>query len=200
METLTEDIPTTFSFDKTYSIEEYLEIEDTSIEKHEFYNGKIKKMAGAKPAHNIIAANIIAQLVNVTENKELEYFVLNSDSKIRIERFNSFVYPDAVVVCEAIEMYPGSTTVIMNPLLIVEVLSPSTEEHDRTTKFFEYQQIPSFKEYLRIDQKIPFVIASFKAAEHTWQNTEAKGLESSIYLKSIDCTIDLKKIYRGIKF
>lgn len=200
METLTENLPTTFFFDKTYSIEEYLEIEDASIEKHEFYNGKIIKMAGARPAHNLIASNIVAQLVNVTENKELEYFVLNSDSKIRIERFNSFVYPDAVVVCEAIEMYPGSSTVIMNPLLIVEVLSPSTEKHDRTTKFFEYQQIPSFKEYLRIDQKIPFVLASFKAAEHTWQNTEADGLESSIYLKSLDCTIDLKKIYRGIKF
>ncbi len=200
METLIENIPDTFSTDKIYSIEEYLEFEEAAFEKHEFYNGKIIKMPGAKPAHNIIAVNIATQLVIATENKELEYFVLNSDSKIRIERLNSFVYPDAVVVCEAIEMYPGSSTVIMNPLLIVEVLSPSTEKHDRTTKFFEYKKIPSFKEYLRIDQKRPSVISSFKTDEHTWQDSEAEGVESSIYLKSIDCTIDLKKIYRGIKF
>lgn len=200
METLIENIPTAFSLNKSYSIEEYLLIENASIEKHEFYNGKIKKMAGAKPAHNIIAANIIAELIFETRQKELEYLVMTGDCKVRIERFNSFVYPGAVVVCEEIELYPGSSTVIMNPLLIVEVLSRSTEEYDRTTKFFEYKQIPSFKEYLRIDQKFPFVIASFKTAERIWQDTEAEGLESSIYLKSIDCTIDLKKIYRGIKF
>jgi Uma2 family endonuclease len=185
---------------KTYSIAEYLAMEDSSVEKHEFYNGKIIKMPGAKPNHNIIAANIIAELIFGTQNKPKEYFVLTSDSKIYSLRFNNFLYPDAVVICEEIELYPGSSTVITNPLLIAEVISPSTEEHDRTGKFYDYRLIPSFKEYVLVTQTLPLVTASFKIADKTWQDTDAEGLEASIYLKSIDCTIDLKKIYRGIKF
>jgi Uma2 family endonuclease len=185
---------------KTYTIDEYLSMEDNSIEKHEFFNGKIIKMPGAKPNHNIIAANIIAELIFGTQNKPKEYFVLTSDSKIYNPRLNSFLYPDAVVICEQIELYPGSSTVITNPLLIVEVLSPSTEAHDRNGKFYEYKQIPSFKEYVMVSQSLPWVMASYKIGDRTWEDTEAEGLGTSIYLRSIDCTIDLKKIYRGIKF
>ena len=120
---------------KKYSIEEYLYMEDRSVEKHEFYNGRIIKMPGAKPVHNLIATNIATQLNVELEKKTATYFVLNSDTKIHIPRLNSFVYPDAVVVCETIELYPGSETVITNPLLIVEVLSPSTEGYDLKEKF-----------------------------------------------------------------
>jgi len=194
MEMLVENI------EKNYTIKEYLSLEDASVEKHEFYNGKIIKMSGAKPYHNIIAANIIAALINALEKNEKEYFVLTSDSKIYNPRLNSFLYPDAVVICENIELYPGSSTVITNPLLIVEVLSPSTEEHDRTGKFYDYKLIPSFKEYVLVWQTIPSVTASYKIADRTWQDTEAEGLDSSIYLQSINCSIDLKKVYRGIKF
>jgi len=186
--------------EKIFSIEEYLSMEDKAIEKHEFFNGKIIKMPGAKPAHNIIATNILSELVFATQQKSKTYYVLNSDTKIYSPRFKSFLYPDAVLICEQIEMYPDSLTVITNPLLIVEVLSPSTEEYDRGDKFFAYKSIPSFKEYVLIAQSMPLVTASFKIGDRTWQDTEADGLEASIYLQSIDCTIDLKKIYRGIKF
>ena len=185
---------------KTYSIGEYLTMEDSSIEKHEFFNGRIVKMPGASPIHNLIAVNMTTQLSNELEKIESNFLVLNSDTRIHIPRFNYFLYPDAVVVCEEIELYPGSSTVITNPLLIVEVLSPSTEERDRTYKFSDYKRIPSFKEYVLVTQTIPWVTASFKIGDKTWQDTDAEGLEASIYLKSIDCTIDLKKIYRGIKF
>jgi len=188
------------NIEKNYTIKEYLSLEDASVEKHEFYNGKIIKMSGAKPNHNLIAANIITALNNALEKNEKEYFVLTSDSKIYNARLNSFLYPDAVVICENIELYPGSSTVITNPLLIVEVLSPSTEEHNRTGKFYDYKLIPSFKEYVLVWQTIPSVTASYKIADRTWQDTEAEGLDSSIYLQSINCSIDLKKVYRGIKF
>jgi len=194
MEMLVENI------EKNYTIKEYLSLEDASVEKHEFYNGKIIKMSRAKPNHNLIAANIITALNNALEKNEKEYFVLTSDSKIYNPRLNSFLYPDAVVICENIELYPGSSTVITNPLLIVEVLSPSTEEHNRTGKFYDYKLIPSFKEYVLVWQTIPSVTASYKIADRTWQDTEAEGLDSSIYLQSINCSIDLKKVYRGIKF
>jgi len=194
MEILVENI------EKIFTIEEYLALEDASVEKHEFYNGKIIKTSGAKPNHHTIAANIIAELIFATRNKEKEYFVLTSDSKIYNHRLNSFLYPDAVVICETIELYPGSATVITNPLLIVEVLPPSTEQYDRTGKFYDYKLIPSFKEYVLVWQIIPSVTSSFKIGDRTWQDTEAEGLDSAIYLQSIDCSIDLKKIYRGIKF
>ncbi len=194
METFVENIS------KTYSIAEYLAMEENSIEKHEFYNGKIIKMPGAKPVHNLIAANIITQLNYEIEKKQVNYFVLTSDTKIHIARLKSFVYPDAVVVCEQIEMYPGSETVIINPLLVVEVLSPSTEEYDRKGKFFDYKQIPSFREYVLVEQNTAFVTASYKIADRTWQDTEADGFDASIHLQSIDCTISLSKIYKGIKF
>lgn len=188
------------NIEKNYTIEEYLAMEDASVEKHEFYNGKIIKMAGAKPNHNIIAANIIAELIFGIQNKPKEYFVLTSDSKIYNPRFNSFLYPDAVVICEEVELYPGSSTVITNPLLIVEVLSPSTEEHDRTGKFYDYKLIPTFKEYVLVWQTIPSVTTSYKIGDRTWQDTDADGIDATIYLQSIDCSIELKKIYRGIKF
>jgi Uma2 family endonuclease len=200
METVTKKEKELFSPDRIYSTEEYLLLEDQSPEKHDFRNGKVYKMPGAKPSHNLIAANLITQLNNALENAPKEYLVLTSDSKIHIPRFNSFVYPDAVVVCEQIELYPGSTTVITNPLLIVEVLSPSTEDYDRQSKFYDYKHIPSFKEYVLVEQTMPYVVASFKAAEHTWQDTEADGLEAAIYLKSIDCTLALNKIYKSVKF
>ena len=186
--------------EKIYSIEEYLAMEEKAIEKHEFFNGKIIKMPGAKPAHNLISANIITALNNALEKKEQQYFVLTGDSKIYSSKFNSFLYPDAVVICEQIELYPGSSTVITNPLLIVEVLSPSTEEYDRSGKFYAYKQIDSFKEYVLVWQTEPSVTSSFKVGENTWQDTEANGSGTSIYLRSIDCTIELDKIYRGIKF
>lgn len=186
--------------EKTYTIEEYLSMEDRALEKHEFYNGKIIKMPCATPFHNLIAVNIANQLCNELEKKTNEFFVLNSDTRIHIPKFNYFVYPDAVVVCDTIQFYKESNTVITNPLLIVEVFSPSTEEHDRTLKFSDYKLIPSFKEYVLIAQTMPWVSASFKISDRTWQDTEADGLDTSIYLQSIDCTIDLKKIYRGIKF
>lgn len=185
---------------KNYSSEEYLFMEDRSVEKHEFYNGKIIKMPGAKPLHNLIATNISTQLNNELETKPGNFFVLNSDTKIHIPRLNSFVYPDAVVLCEAIELYPGSETVITNPLLIVEVLSPSTEGFDRRDKFFYYKRIPSFKEYLLVEQEMPMITSSYKIADNTWKDTIAEGTDSSVYLQSIDCTIALSKIYKGVVF
>jgi Uma2 family endonuclease len=182
------------------TIEDYLAMEDESSEKHEYYNGKIVKMPGATPIHNIIAVNIMTQLNIGLEAKDKNYFVLNSDSKIYIPKLNHFVYPDAVVVCEQIELYPGSSTVITNPLLIVEVLSESTEEYDRGEKFHNYKRITSFKEYVLVVQKMPLVTDSFRINSNTWEDTEAEGLETSIYLRSLDISLDLRKIYKSVPF
>lgn len=185
---------------KFVPVTDYLAMEDETFEKHEYYNGKIVKMPGATPIHNIIAVNIATQLNVELEKKNKNYFVLNSDTKIHIPKLNHFVYPDAVVVCEEIQLYPGSSTVITNPLLVVEVMSESNEEYDRGKKFYNYKRIESFKEYVLVVQKMPLITASFRVLPHTWEDTEAEGTGSSIYLKSLDISIDLNKIYRSVPF
>ena len=157
-------------------------------------------MLGAKFNHNLIATNTTTALSNALEEKEQNLLVLNSDTKIHIPGLRSFVYPDAVVVCEVPEFYEGREDTIMNPLLVVEVLSPSTEKYDRHTKFGHYKTLPSFQEYVLIRQNMPFVTASYKIAERTWQDTDAEGIEDTIYLRSIDITISLKRLYKGIVF
>src|SRR5207237_8095180 len=92
------------------------------------------------------------------------------------------------------------TNVLTNPLLVVEVVSPSTEKYDRGRKFQHYKTLPSFKEYVLIEQLQPWVVASYKIAERTWQDTEANTLDGSVYLQSIDCTIQLQRVYHGVEF
>ena len=128
--------------EKLYTEEEYFALEEQALDKHDFYNGKIIKRAETNPNHNIICANILAALVNAVALKHKKYFVLTSDTKIYIPDTTNFLYPDAVVICEQIELYPGSSTVITNPLLIVEVISTSTEQQDRTSKFYDYKKYP----------------------------------------------------------
>jgi Uma2 family endonuclease len=187
--------------ERIYTEEEYLAMEEQSQEKHEFYNGKMIAMPGGTATHNLIATNIATGLTIALEKSLQENFlVFNSDMKIHIARIASFVYPDAVVVCEKIELYRDRKDVIINPLLIVEVASPSTAAYDRGNKFRYYKSLPSFKEYVIIEQETPYVLASFKTAENTWTDTEATDLNQSIHLQSINCSIDLKRIYKHVQF
>jgi len=194
METLLENIP------KIYSIQEYLAYEEKADSKHNFFNGKIIEMPGAKYQHNLIATNLTTALNIALDAESTDYFVLNSDMKIFIPKTVTFVYPDAVVICEAPLFYNNRKDVITNPLLIVEVLSQSTRDYDQQGKFAAYKQISSFKEYVLVEQDFQSVTASFKEAENTWVDSLAEGVDSSIYLKSIACAISLKKIYKGVKF
>ena len=154
--------------EKYYTIKEYLAFEQRAVNKHEYYNGKIIKISGGTFAHNLIANNVSSELSVALRSKA--FFVLNSDMKIRIPQFDCFVYPDTVVVFEKPIFYEDRTDVIMNPLLIVEVSSRSTRKNDRTTKFEYYKTLPSFKEYVLIEQTTPWAVASYKITERTWQD------------------------------
>jgi len=186
--------------EKLYSVDEYLDMEEISAGKSEYFDGEIIPMAGAKFAHNLIATNVTTALSNALDEKDQHFMVLNSDTKIHIPRLRSFVYPDAVVVCEAPEFYEGREDIILNPLLVVEILSPGTEKYDRRSKFGHYKTLPSFQEYVLVAQHLPFVTASYKIAERTWQDTDAEGVEETIYLRSLDVKLSLKRLYKGIVF
>ncbi len=184
--------------EKIYTISEYLSLEARAKNKHEYYNGKIIQMPGASFTHNVIAVNIMSILNAALFEKN--FFVLNSDMKIHIPQLESFVYPDAVVVFEKPVLYEGRTDVVLNPLLIVEVASRSTKKYDRTTKFEYYKTLPSFKEYVLVEQAQPWIVASYKIADRTWQDTEAATLDDSIHLQSVNCTIEMKRVYHGVTF
>jgi Uma2 family endonuclease len=185
---------------RNVSLATYLDREEKSVDKHEYYNGKIVKMPGAKAKHNQIAMQFGAAVLNAVENLNTTYIVYNSDMKIYIPIFNHAVYPDAVVVCEAPQYWNGREDIILNPILVVEVLSASTEKYDRHDKFMKYKTLESFKEYVLVYQDICRVERFFQEEKRLWRETIVDNLDENIYLASLGVSIDLKKIYKNITF
>jgi Uma2 family endonuclease len=188
------------NFEKEYSLAEYLAREEKSVHKHEFYNGKIVKMAGGKYGHNLVASNVISELRMRLKGSSRPLRVLNSDQRIYIPTNNFGVYPDALVVCEPPVFWENREDLITNPLLIVEVLSRSTAEFDRTGKFFLYQELASFQEYVLIDPREMIVESWFKAGATTWDKIQCTDKQQSIELRAIGVTLPLSEIYDGVVF
>lgn len=177
------------------TVEEYLEIEERSRDKHHFIKGQLIDMPGGTLKHNRIATNIVFAIEQQIRQKALPYLVSNSDTKIWIPSIETFYYPDAVVICETPEYYAGRKDVILNPLLIIEVASPSSEEHDRSGKFLDYSSLVSFKEYLLVHQDRLYARHSNRVESELWQLSSIEGLEREIELKSIGCSISMRDIY-----
>lgn len=182
---------------KRYTVEEYLLLERDSLEKHEYYDGEIFAMAGATPAHNAVTLNIGAELRAALRDKDC--IALASDMRVFVPA-GLYCYPDATVVCGApdIEKYRGLET-LKNPLLIVEVLSKSTEAYDRGTKFDLYKTIPSLRGYLLVSQEKPKV-DYFSHREDGWLLSSAAGLEASILISELDVKLSLAEIYAKVEF
>lgn len=185
--------------DKKYTLEEYLILEEKATFKSEFYNGSIVAMAGARPSHNKIASNIGTAISVELDKKEKDCSTYNSDQKVYIPEFNHGVYPDCSVICGEEELHEKSTAMVTNPCLIIEVLSESTKDYDKSAKFEGYRSLPSFKEYVLVWQTIPKIQAWYKEAEDLWRISSAFGLDKTIHLYAIDCTIALKDIYRRVQ-
>jgi Uma2 family endonuclease len=184
--------------DKQYNLDEYLSLEERAEYKNEFHNGKIVPMPGGTYYHNLISSNIIANLHGVVATLQQKYRVLNGDMKIRVENYNQVLYGDALVICEKPEFYNGRKDVITNPLVIVEVLSVSTETYDRGEKFDKYATLDSFKEYLLVRQDRFEIISYYREEYDLWRRTVVSGLEASLLLKSIQASLDLNAVYDGV--
>ncbi len=194
------DMVAVASKEKLYTIEEYFELEERSAVKHEFHNGKLISMAGGTHLHNEIALKVAAALLQIVKTIPKKFKVYNSDMRIQIPEFQSFVYPDAVVVCEKPEFWEGRRDVIVNPLLVVEVASTSTQEYDRNLKFYKYRTLPSFKEYVLVSQDSHYITSMFREEEDLWRASDARGIEKSIQLYSIGCKLDLATVYEDVEF
>ncbi len=181
------------------SIDAYYRAEEKSLHKNEYHDGVIIHMAGAKLIHNLLAQKASTLIGIFLLEKNLDYLVSNSDTKIRIEAFNKIVYPDAVVICSAPQYFDGREDTITNPLLVVEVLSKSTQRHDRTTKFELYRSLESFKEYVLIYQDLRRVAVWSKQADGSWFPQDYVGEEAVAVLHAIEnCPLDLARLYKGI--
>lgn len=184
---------------KHYTLEEYFEIERNSEIKYEYWDGQIFAMGGASPEHNEISVNLIRELGTQLKGRQCKIF--HSDLRVKVPIWPPYRYPDLVGLCGKAEYEDiGGVKALLNPTLIIEILSPSTEAFDRGDKFNYYKSISSFCEYILVAQHRPYVTQLVKQADNKWLLSEANELDASIYLSSIDCTLTLNDIYLGIEF
>jgi Uma2 family endonuclease len=177
------------------SEEDYLSIERNSLTKNEFYKGEVFAMAGAGNNHNIITANIIGEIHRHLRGKGCTIYP--SDMRLHIPENSLYTYPDAMVVCGQKQFRDEKKDTLLNPVLIVEVLSPSTEGYDRGEKFRLYRSIASLQEYLIIDSQRYAVEKYQRNEEGYWVLTDAQDINSSLYLASIDFSLHLQDVYAG---
>lgn len=180
------------------SPQEYLELERKASSKSEYRDGLIVPMAGASPKHIDIVSNTHTELGICLKGKTCK--VCNSELKVRTR--TKYSYPDLTVVCgePAYEYDVDRNGILINPTLIVEVLSASTEAYDRGEKFAAYRELESFREYLLVSQTQPLVEQFIKQADGSWKLTDTKGLEASVRLETLGCTLALRDVYNGVSF
>ena len=181
------------------SPEDYLRLERQSEVKHEYIKGKIRAMAGAGYAHNLICANLTIEIGSQLRGKS--YSVVGSDQRLQILSGSTFTYPDLTVVCGKPEFNGAKKPdTLLNPTLLVEVLLPTTGQYDRSDKFMLYRQVPSLRQYLTLDS------LSVHAELYTldelgrWVLTETRDLAAVLDLASIGCQLPLAEAYTGVTF
>ena len=185
---------------KTYTLDEYLKREAKSADKHEFYNGQIIKMPNAKFYHNLAGMNMARAIGNAVLSLPKEYLILGDGQKIYIESENTSVYPDGLVVSEAPIFYDNQEFLLTNPLLIIEVLSRSTQSYDKNGKFELYHNLPSCHEYVLIDPRKYHVETWFREESDLWRIRKEHDPSKSILLRSIGVSISLEDIYEHVVF
>jgi Uma2 family endonuclease len=176
-----------------YTKAEYLAMEAAADVKIEYYQGEIFAMTGGSPNHSTICFNLNRRVGEATDNSDCRGF--ESNMKLEIAAVDAYVYPDVMVVCGDVKLSEATTDAIVNPVLIIEVLSPGTESFDRGKKFDYYRTIASLNEYILVSQESPKIEAYFRQSETTWQYTVIKGLDNSLTLQSLGHEIPLSAIY-----
>lgn len=177
------------------TVEEYLAFERASEEKHEFVDGEIFAMSGGTYEHSTIAQSVGAILRMALLGRRCA--VQNSDIKIFIPATERFVYPDAAVVCGRPEFKDEKREVLLNPRVIVEVLSPSTEDYDRGDKFTNYRTIPSLKHYIMAAQDKPLIEVYTWRDDGPW-SLQSYGPGTTIELSALECSLNVDQIYAGV--
>ena len=178
------------------SIEAYLEMENASLEKHEYYKGEVFAMSGAKLPHNKIFKNLLGNLFIKLKGKKCQPY--GSDARIHIESNTLFTYPDISIVCGEVLTLNNDEYNVLNPTVIVEILSPSTKNYDRGEKFKLYRDISSLKEYILVDSESMHIEVFRLNESNHWELEEYDDVNSNLYIKAINKEISISEIYEGV--
>jgi Uma2 family endonuclease len=180
-----------------YTIEEYLQMERASNEKHEYYQGEIFTMSGASHRHNIIFSNVFGEITIQLKNTSCRPY--GSDMRMHIPENTLFTYPDISIYCGNPTTIDQEEDTVIQPTIIIEILSKSTRDYDRGTKFNLYRDIPTLKEYILIDtEKIGVEVFRINAHDH-WVLQECKALQQTVQLPTVGVSLSLQGIYKGTR-
>jgi Uma2 family endonuclease len=177
---------------------EYLAIEREAETKSEFYDGEMFAMAGARRNHNLIAGNIFGELRDQLRNGPCEAYL--ADMRVKVAKTGLYTYPDVVVSCGEPRFLDDEDDTLLNPTLIVEVLSESTARYVRNLKSRLYRTLPSLRQYLIVEQEEALVEVYSRSPNGEWSLKDAAKLTKSVALKSINCKLSLADIYEKVKF
>lgn len=181
------------------TIEEYIEFDKNAEGRYEFFDGEIFAMAGGSPEHTRIGGNVFATLRERLRSASCEAFT--SDLRLKVPAALPYRYPDVSVVCgEAQYEEVQGVKLLLNPVLLVEVISTSTAGYDLGEKFTEYKSIPSFREYLVVSQAHPFVVRHFHHPSGFWVRHDYEGIENEVLLESLNVTLRMSEIYERMDF
>ena len=193
--TFTETRMSSLAAQTIYTPEEYLALERKATLKSEYINGEILAMSGASLAHTRITADIVTELNNQLRGGECE--VISNDMRVKTGPRGAYFYPDVVVFCGGPQVEDNVFDTLLNPILVVEVLSPSTEAFDKGEKFMHYQEIASLREYILVSQD-RVRVEHYRLAETQWVQSEFHAPEDVLPLVSIGCELSLADIYRRV--
>lgn len=180
----------------TISQAEYLIAERKATEKHEYFQGEIFAMSGASRFHNRININLILKIGGYLKGKKCRPY--GSDLRVHVNQNSLYTYPDLTIVCDKEEYLDDTFDTLLNPKVIIEILSPSTKEYDRGSKFKLYREIPSLKEYILVDSESVFIERFYKNEENIWSLAEYKTIEDFLLISSIELKLALKEIYEDV--
>ncbi len=177
---------------------DYLALERQAETKSEYWNGGIYAMSGASRNHNRITINLGAMLHTRLRGKPCEPFV--SDMRVKVDPSGLYTYPDVIVVCGEPRFEDDQLDTLLNPKVIIEVLSESTEKYDRGDKFAYYQTLDSLTDYLLVAQNQPYIEHFQRQADGSWRYSAVQGLETEIVIATIGCVLPLAEVYERVTF
>ena len=178
--------------------EEYLKFERTSPERHEYADGELFAMSGASERHNQIVVNLSREISLQFKGRSCR--VYTNDMRVRIAGTKRYCYPDLAALCEPVLFDDEHKDTLINPSLILEVLSASTEAYDRGEKFEHYRLIKSLAEYVLVSQDKPHIERFARQSNEQWLFTSTSGLDSLVELPAIGCRLSLAEIYDKVQF
>jgi len=176
-----------------YTPEEYLALERGAATKSEYVDGEIFAMAGESRVHMTIVLNVAGELHRQHKGKPCTAYI--SGMRVKVSPTGMYTYPDVVAVCGKVQLEDAKSDTLLNPTVIVEVLSKSTEGYDRGTKFAHYRRLESLQEYLLVAQDAVHLEHYVRQGDGRWLLSEANRLDDAIHLPSIDCRLSLAAVY-----